>query len=130
MEYPEKVIRYFESAPERVSLVGARGFCVTGSAGRESEGLRLWFAARVVDDRIEDACFRAYGCPYAIATAALVAEQLPGKGKAAHGVKPLEIAGALGLPDEKLNCALCAEDALEDLWANWRALGQSKPVAA
>ncbi len=130
MEYPEKVTRYFELAPDAPSLEGRLGFCVAGDAGRESEGLRIWFAVQVHDGQVADACFRAYGCPYAIATAAHIARLLPGRDSEAHAVAPLEIARELGLPDEKLNCALCAEDALGALWANWRALEESNPVAA
>lgn len=128
MEYPEKVRRYFETAPEAAGLEGEQGFCVAGDAGRESEGLRVWFGIRVEAGKVVDACFRAYGCPYAIGTAAHVAGLLRGRDLASNGIDPLAIARELELPAEKVNCALCAEDAVSVLWSNWRGILQSKPV--
>lgn len=130
MDYSEPVRRYFESPGKAGDLVGGEGFCVAGSAGQESQGLRIWLSARVVDNRVVEACFRAYGCPYTIAMGAYAAERLEGATPEAVAIDPLAAAGELGLPDEKLNCALCAEDALNDLRANWAALEQSKAQAS
>lgn len=126
MDYSEPVRRYFDAPGRGGDLEGNQGFCLAGSAGRESEGLRIWLGARIVDDKIVEACFRAYGCPYTIALAAFAAEHMEGQEVSSVGIAPLEVASELGLPDEKLNCALCAEDALGDLRANWQALTKSK----
>ena len=126
MDYSESVRRYFDQPDKAGDVAGGEGFCVSGSAGRESEGLRIWLAGRIVDNRCVEACFRAYGCPYTIAMAAFAAEQIEGKDQSRLDFAPLKAARELGLPDEKLACALCAEDALTDLKANWRAVLQSK----
>lgn len=129
MDYSEAVRRYFDRPRKAGDLSGTDGFCVTGSAGRESEGLRIWLAGRIVDNRCVEACFRAYGCPYTIAVAALAAESAEGLVQEDIEFEPLAVARELGLPDEKLACALCAEDALAELRANWGALGKSKDTA-
>ncbi len=123
MDYSEPVRKYFEAPRRAGDLAGKAGFCIAGSAGRESEGLRIWLAARIEAGRVAEACFRAYGCPYTIAVADFSAGGLEGKQLGELGIEPLAVASELGLPDEKLNCALCAEDAINDLKANWKALG-------
>ncbi|NNF51660.1 MAG: hypothetical protein HKN59_04405 [Gammaproteobacteria bacterium] len=125
MDYSETVRHYFDEPGRAGNLKGTAGYCVSGSAGRESEGLRIWLAARIVDDHCVEACFRAYGCPYTIAMAAFAAEKTEGLDQASVGLAPLEAARELGLPDEKLACALCAEDALADLKTNWGAARKS-----
>lgn len=128
MDYSDRVSAYFDRARAAGPLAGRHGFCVSGSAGQESEGARIWLAARIVSGRVAEARFRAYGCPCTIALAAWAAEQI--EGLAADGLRmdPLDAAAELGLPAEKLGRALCAEDALRDLRANWVALSQSKGI--
>ncbi len=128
MEYSESVRRYFDRPTRAGAMAGTEGVCVAGSAGRERDGLRIWLAARIVDNKVAEACFRAYGCPYTIATAALAAEQMEGRDPGSIRFAPLEAAQMLSLPDEKLNCALCAEDAISDLQANWAELVKSKSL--
>ena len=126
MEYSEPVRRYFECPAGAGALQGRKGLCVAGSAGLESRGLRIWLAARIVDGRVAEARFRAYGCPNTIAVAAWTTEQITGQAAHELGIDPLAAAAELALPAEKLNCALCAEDALDELRSNWAALAQSK----
>lgn len=126
MDYSEPVRRYFERPALAGVIEGRRGLCVSGSAGQENQGLRIWLAARIVDGRIAEARFKAYGCPHTIAMAAWTAEQLAGKAVGELEMDPLDAAAQLALPAEKLNCALCAEDALLDLRSNWLALTESE----
>lgn len=126
MDYSEPVRRYFEEPGNVGDIAGQNGYCVAASAGRESEGMRIWLAARIEGDKVAEACFRAYGCPYTIAVAAYAAEKMEGCTAERLAFEPLEVGARLALPDEKLACALCAEDALHGLKANWQALRQSQ----
>lgn len=125
MDYSEPVRRYFERSVTAGALIGREGVCVVGSAGRESQGLRIWLAARILDGRVAEARFRAYGCPNTIAVAAWTADEMAGKAADDLSLDPLAVAEHLELPAEKLNCALCAEDALNNLRSNWSQLLQS-----
>jgi NifU-like protein involved in Fe-S cluster formation len=90
------------------------GRVIRGEAGREASGTRVRLVLRLVDDRVEAVRYRAYGCPYTLATCEWLARQLEGR-PVAHGAEvgsPLEWSERLGLPAAKLGRLLVIEDAL------------------
>lgn len=108
--YSEAVRRRFQ-APRHVGpLSGA----AVAEAGRLADGclIRLWLKGQ--DGRIDQAAFRAFGCPAAIACGDWLAEWLAGRTRAEAGaLTGLEIAHALALAADKTGVALVAEDALK-----------------
>ena len=82
---------------------------VTAPCGEE---LRLYI--KVNDDRIADISFTSQGCGATLASTSIATEMMMGKGlsdAAGIGVKEIDRACG-GLPEEKLYCAILAQDAL------------------
>lgn len=97
------------------------GRILSGEAGREAEGTRVRFTLRVGDSAIIETRYRAYGCPYTLATCEWLARSLEGAPLAAlQGSTalmlggPLDWARTLGVPPEKLGRLLTIEDALHN----------------
>jgi hypothetical protein len=93
---------------------------VTGEAGAAGQDTWIRFHLLVADDIVKDARFEAYGCPHTVATAAWLAEQLPGRtrGSLVPG-EPPEWARTLSVPVEKLGRLLVVEDALQACLRHW-----------
>jgi len=84
-----------------------------GSAGRESEGTRVFFELKIHDGIVKSARFSAYGCPHTVAVAAWLCETL--EGAPLNGVvpgTPADWAAKFAVPAEKLGRLLVVEDAL------------------
>jgi hypothetical protein len=98
--------------PPQVRAGAAR--VLRGEAGSESGGTRVVFhIAATADGRVTDVRFQAYGCPHTLATAAWLAEQLPGR--TLDNLLPSPPADwlvQLQSPVEKLGRLLLVEDAL------------------
>lgn len=93
--------------------VPGTGQIVNGEAGSEALGTRVRFELRVERNRIQQARFRAYGCPYTLATCNWLAERLEGAMVAeAPPGGPEDWARTLGIPLERLGRLLVVEDAL------------------
>jgi len=93
---------------------GAAGAVVLrGEAGLESAGTRVRFMLRLVDERLLEVRYRAYGCPHTLATCEWLARSLEGQclDALAPG-SPVDWARQLGVPDAKLGRLLVIEDAL------------------
>jgi hypothetical protein len=98
-----------------------------GEAGRESEGTRVHFTLRVEAGRLCEMRYRAYGCPYTLASCEWLARQLEGQSQSAlagpnpSGIGglggPLDWARRLGVPQERLGRLLIIEDALRNALA-------------
>jgi NifU-like N terminal domain len=94
------------------------GRVIRGDAGSEALGTRVCFALRLVQGRLAAVRYRAYGCPYTLATCEWLARQLEGCCVAGGAVEapgmgnPLEWSERLGLPGAKLGRLLVIEDAL------------------
>jgi len=92
----------------------------TGEAGRVADGTRVRFGLRLSGARVVEVRYRAYGCPFTLATCEWLARQLTGRalseacglaiGRAVGG--PREWAAALGVPSQRLGRLLVVEDAL------------------
>lgn len=100
-----------QHAGELPGATAAPGRVVRGEAGREALGTRVRFALRLVEGRVAEARYRAYGCPHTLATCEWLARQLEGRPLAEVG-NPLEWSERLGLPGAKLGRLLVIEDAL------------------
>ena len=116
-----------------------------GEAGREQHGTRVRFALKVLGDRLIEMRYRAYGCPYTLATCEWLARQLEGRylklltalsselrcimaDTDTGGTNmarpwlsiggPLLWAQLLGVPAAKMGRLLVVEDALRDALSN------------
>jgi|SRR5579871_1096590 len=94
---------------------------VQGEAGGIGEGTWVRFSLQMSDGQVLRARYRAYGCPYTLATCEWLARQLVGKAlaggdpaadlTAAVGIAS-QWATALQVPAERLGRLLVVEDAL------------------
>lgn len=93
----------------------------TGFAGSRSAGQLLRLQIRVAADRaIAEACFKAYGCPWTIATGSWLTEWLQGKDlEAAQALTSVEIAALTNLPATRLSCSIVCEDAIQAAIADY-----------
>ena len=67
-----------------------------------------------IEEPIEDAVFKTYGCGSAIASSSLVTTMVKGKSlDEALTIKNDKIAKELSLPPVKLHCSMLAEDAIK-----------------
>ncbi len=95
-----------------------------GEAGRVEHGTRVRFSLRMAGERVREAHYRAYGCPYTLACCEWLARRLcdvqlsgqTGAGPAERltatvGI-PARWAAALGIPQARLGRLLVIEDAL------------------
>jgi nitrogen fixation NifU-like protein len=112
LEYSQTVKERFERPSNAGRLLGR---VVSGGAGDESHGTRVEFDFRLRDGIVEEAAFRAYGCPHAIAAASWVAERASGRAlDDTRWMDPLALAETLEVPDYKLGVLLVVQDALRD----------------
>ena len=119
--------------PPAAANCGARGLRrLTGEAGRVEQGTRVRFSLELEAGRIAQVRYRAYGCPYTLATCEWLARRLTGLAVGAAGTavggrgtpstatsvlgaavgSPAEWAAALGIPPQRLGRLLVVEDAL------------------
>ena len=112
--YSEPVWRLFTKPPRIGALDGPH--TRTGVAATKASRGRLEMQVRLDGERIEDAQFRAYGCPTTIAVGAWLAEQAVGRSlDELSAIRALEIMQALEIPESRLHCALLGEDAIKSL---------------
>lgn len=126
MGYPEAVLARFDAPACAGTLAPGPGLQVAGQAGGLAAGIHVCFDVRVNAGIIEAVAFRAWGCPYSIAACSLAAERLQGQpAQALSDFDPLELAGLLDLPPDRLGRLLCIEDALRSCWRAWDNKGLS-----
>ncbi len=96
-------------SPRRVRLVA-------GEAGRERRGTRVRFTLRLAGERLLEVRYRAYGCPYTLATCEWLAQRLERDGR--HGIGgAADWAAQLQIPPGRIGRLLVVEDALRAAWA-------------
>lgn len=100
--------------PRNVGSFDTEDPCVgTALVGSPELGQILKLQIRLDGVTIESACFRAFGCGEAIAAGSLATEWLRGRDlNQALAIGSQDIVQALGLPIDKLHCALLAQDAI------------------
>lgn len=112
--YSDAVWRLFTEAPRSGTLTGPH--TRTGVAATPANRHRLQLQALVEDSRVEDARFRAYGCPTTIAVGAWLAGEAVGRPlQDLARIRAREIRQALEIPEDRLHCALLGEDAIKSL---------------
>jgi hypothetical protein len=84
---------------------------VHGDAGREQRGTRVKFMLRLAGEQLLEVRYRAYGCPYTLATCEWLARRLEAGGRHLIGA-PGEWAQALQIPAVRIGRLLVVEDAL------------------
>ncbi len=110
---PPEVRKAFGTLTCAGDLPPAPGLQLRGEAGSVAEGTHVRFQLRVVEGRISEARFRAYGCPYTLATCNWLAGRLPGLTLAQLAAEsPQQWSGVLGVPVDRLTRLLTIEDAL------------------
>ncbi|MGQ0586791.1 MAG: iron-sulfur cluster assembly scaffold protein [Gammaproteobacteria bacterium] len=111
--YPESVWRLFEE-PRRAGVLAAPSR--TGVASTPANRSRLELQVRLNGARVEDARFRAHGCPISIAVGEWLAERAIGRTlDELSAIRAAEIRQALEIPEDRLHCALLGEDAIKSL---------------
>lgn len=111
--YPEFVWKLFEERPRAGTLDAPTR---TGVASTPANRSQLELQVRLEGPRVEDARFRAYGCPISIAVGAWLAERAIGRTlEELSTIRAADIRQALEIPDNRLHCALLGEDALKSL---------------
>lgn len=110
---PAAVRKAFSALTHAGDLQDGPGRLLSGEAGSVAEGTRVRFQLRVMDDGIVEARFRAYGCPYTLATCEWLAGRLPGLTLAQLAAEtPQRWSETLGVPQDRLTRLLTIEDAL------------------
>ena len=87
-----------------------------GTAGTPGEGPYVVLWLRIEDEVVQEAAYRTFGCPAAIAAASMVCEMAEGQTVGeARGLTEAAIVAALnGLPEGKEHCPPLAVAALRD----------------
>lgn len=116
--YPEKVWRLFRQPRRAGQLTPAPGTTIGTARTPAGAAVLELQLLRGADGRIEDAAFRALGCPYLIATGAWLCAYLIGRrGDTGAELDPTLIIEQLTLPAVKRYCAVMACEALAAAWA-------------
>ena len=114
--YSSRVIELFRELPGAGSVAAGEGTVVSGEAVALDRGAWVRFEARIVDGRVADCAFRAFGCPHTLAAAAIVAQSLRARSVAdALAIDAARLARELDAPAEKMGRLLVVEDALRAL---------------
>ena len=109
--YTELVMDHFSNPRNVGEVADADG---VGQVGNPVCGDIMRITIKVVDDAIEDAKFKTFGCGAAVATSSMVTEMVMGKTLTeAAEISNRAVAEALGgLPPIKMHCSNLAADAL------------------
>lgn len=120
--YSEKVLDHYENPRHAGAFEKTESHIGTGTAGTPDMGQVTRIQIRVTPQgHIEEARFKTYGGPPAIAASSLVAEWITGKTlDEALTLTSAEIARELSLPAAKIHCALLVEDAVKAAVADYR----------
>ena len=121
MAYSDQVLDHYNN-PRNVGKMDITDKNVgTGMVGAPSCGDVMKLQIKVVDDIIEDAKFKAYGCGSAIASSSMVTELIKGMSlDEASELKNTEIVEALSLPPVKIHCSVLAEDSIKAAVKDYR----------
>jgi len=127
MPYSTKVLDHYEN-PRNVGKLDANDLSVgTGMVGAPACGDVMKLQIKVVDNIIEDAKFKTYGCGSAIASSSLVTEWLKGKNlEEASTISNTQIATELALPPVKIHCSILAEDAVKAAIADYKGKEEAR----
>ena len=121
MAYSDQVLDHYNN-PRNVGKMDIGDKTVgTGMVGAPACGDVMKLQIKVVDDIIEDAKFKAYGCGSAIASSSMVTELIKGMSlDEASELKNTSIVEALSLPPVKIHCSVLAEDSIKAAVKDYR----------
>ena len=121
MAYSDQVLDHYNN-PRNVGKMDIGDKTVgTGMVGAPACGDVMKLQIKVVDDIIEDAKFKAYGCGSAIASSSMVTELIKGMSlDEASELKNTQIVEALSLPPVKIHCSVLAEDSIKAAVKDYR----------
>jgi len=121
MAYSDQVLDHYNN-PRNVGKMNIGDKTVgTGMVGAPACGDVMKLQIKVVNDIIEDAKFKAYGCGSAIASSSMVTELIKGMSlDEASELKNTEIVEALSLPPVKIHCSVLAEDSIKAAVKDYR----------
>jgi nitrogen fixation NifU-like protein len=130
MSYSEKLLNHFDK-PQNIGSLDKEAIEVgTGLVGAPACGDVMRLQIRVVDNIIQDAKFKTFGCGSAIASSSLATEWIKGKTlEEANRIKNTEIVKELSLPPIKVHCSLLAEDAIKAAIKNYRTKQEAATCA-
>lgn len=121
MAYSNKVIDHYENPRNVGSFDKSEKGVGTGLVGAPACGDVMKLQIKVVDDVIQDAKFKTFGCGSAIASSSLLTEWVKGKSiNEAMEIKNTDIAEHLALPPVKIHCSVLAEDAIRAAVKDYR----------
>ena len=123
--YADEVLRRLRETPGAGDLPPGPAVVVARAGDRE-QGCEVQFSLAVVDGRVREARFRAFGCPQVIAAASWLTERLVGAGRdelAAWDWR--EAVEALAIPPAKFGRLLVLQDAVRSASRNWPGAGRS-----
>ena len=114
--YPEPIWQLFAAAPRAGRFAPGQAGVHRGRARTPASNSVLEVQMKFVQGRVDDARFRAYGCPVSIAVGAWIAQWSIGRAPSElAALTAAALREALEIPDEKAHCALMGEDALRAL---------------
>lgn len=124
MAYSQQTTDHFENPRNVGSLDGGSpcvGTALVGSPG-VGEVIRLQIRIDPATGLIGEARFKAYGSGAAIAAASLATEWLCGRAPdTALAIAGTDIVRELGLPPERVHCAILVAEAIEAAVSDYRA---------
>ena len=121
MSYSDKVLDHFNN-PRNIGSMPKGDIDVgTGMVGAPECGDVMKLQIRVIDDVIQDAKFKTFGCGSAIASSSMATEWLKGRTLEEAGkIKNTDIVRELNLPPVKIHCSVLAEDAIKAALADYK----------
>jgi len=121
VSYSDKVLDHFNN-PRNIGSMPKGDIDVgTGMVGAPECGDVMKLQIRVIDDVIQDAKFKTFGCGSAIASSSMATEWLKGRTLEEAGkIKNTDIVRELNLPPVKIHCSVLAEDAIKAALADYK----------
>lgn len=112
--YSKKVLEHFENPKNMGSLDKEDNSIGTGIVGAPACGDVMQLQLKIVNNKVEDAKFKTFGCGSAIASSSLATELCKGKTiDELTSIKNTDIVKELNLPPVKIHCSVLAEDAIK-----------------
>lgn len=119
--YNQTILNNFIQPTNAGGLHGANGVAKCGAAGT-SDIIKLYLKVEPETEIIEEAHFKTYGCPVAIACSNVICDMVKGRRlEDAEQIESVDICKVLGgIPAEKVYCAITAEEAIKGAIKNYR----------
>jgi NifU-like protein involved in Fe-S cluster formation len=118
--------RYGVAVRERLASLRGAGTLgpapdvISGRAGDREQGAEVVLTCRIVDQKVAEIRYRAFGCPHFLAAASWLTDSLRGAGpEQLLAWDWREAAEALDVPAAKFGRLLTLQDAVRALARNW-----------